>query len=137
MKTITEAIQETLTIARRQRDNSTGRTHQSVRDFNDGRISAYEHCLEVIAEIQTERPSELICKTCKAANPEHWICQCGTKKAKCACKSHDSRQCFLLRHPECRRNTDTEGLYDEMIDEECDCSCHEPTDHDSLDEYVR
>ena len=58
----------------------------------------------------------------------------------CACKSVDARQCFLLRHPECRRNTDTEGLYDETMDEECECGCHEMTEQeywDSLDEYVK
>jgi len=58
----------------------------------------------------------------------------------CACRLLDARQCFLIRHPECRRNTDTEALYDEMIDEECECSCHEPTEqeyYDSMDQHIQ
>lgn len=59
---------------------------------------------------------------------------------KCACKSDDARQCFLLRHPECLRNSDdTDGMYDQSIDEECECGCHEMTEQeywDSLDEYT-
>ena len=52
---------------------------------------------------------------------------------KCCCPSGDARQCFLIRHPECRRNQDLEGsLYDEAIDEVCECSCHDDID---LDEY--
>jgi hypothetical protein len=54
MKTVEETIEAILLVARRQRDNAGDRTNQSVRDFNDGRISAYEHCLEIIAEHRWE-----------------------------------------------------------------------------------
>lgn len=51
---------------------------------------------------------------------------------KCACKHNDARQCFLLRHPECKRRSDDTGtMYDEAIDCECECSCH----HWDEDEY--
>ena len=55
MKTVEETIEDILTIAKRQRDNAGDMTTQSVRDFNDGRISAYEHCLEIIAEHRWEQ----------------------------------------------------------------------------------
>jgi hypothetical protein len=55
MKTVEETIEAILLVARRQRDNAGDRTHQSVRNFNDGRISAYEHCLEIIAENRREQ----------------------------------------------------------------------------------
>jgi hypothetical protein len=55
------------------------------------------------------------------------------EKLKCSCPSEDARQCFLAHHPECRRvSDDVESLYDEAIDEVCECSCHYD-DEDALD----
>jgi len=55
-------------------------------------------------------------------------------ESRCACKSNDPRQCFLIRHPECRRNCDCDsGLYDDAFDEMCECECHEPDEQDYYD----
>lgn len=51
----------------------------------------------------------------------------------CACKSSDARQCFMIRHPECRRTSDCDLRYDSAIDEICECSCHEPDEDDYYD----
>ena len=55
MKTVEETIEAIVTIAKRQRDNAGDMTTQSVRDYHDGRIYAYEHCLEIIAEHRWEQ----------------------------------------------------------------------------------
>jgi hypothetical protein len=55
MKTVEETIEAILTIAKRQRDNAGDMTTQSVRDYHDGRIYAYEHCLEIIAKHRWEQ----------------------------------------------------------------------------------
>lgn len=54
----------------------------------------------------------------------------------CACKSSDARQCFMIRHPECRRTSDCDLRYDSAIDEICECSCHEPDEDDYYDSLV-
>ena len=46
---------------------------------------------------------------------------------KCCCVRADARECFLHRHPECQRRTDSPGredLYEAAIDEVCECHCH-------------
>ena len=57
---------------------------------------------------------------------------------KCCCRHPDARQCFLLRHPECRRASDTPdhrySLYDEAMDCECECYCHIEADGNELDD---
>ena len=53
---------------------------------------------------------------------------------RCCCRHLDARDCFLARHPECRRTSDTGDrfdLYDSTIDEVCDCDCHHE-DHDDF-----
>jgi len=55
VKTVEENIEAILIVARRQRDNAGDMTTQSVRDYHDGRIYAYEHCLEIIAENRQEQ----------------------------------------------------------------------------------
>ena len=58
---------------------------------------------------------------------------------KCCCRHRDARDCFLARHPECRRTTDVGGpfdLYESAIDEVCDCSCHHDDDLDSVQAEV-
>lgn len=47
-----EEIQKALRIAYKQRDNANRETHASHKDFNEGRVSAYEHCLELLAEYE-------------------------------------------------------------------------------------
>ncbi len=54
----------------------------------------------------------------------------------CACKSSDARQCFMIRHPECRRTSDCDLRYDSAVDEICECSCHEPDEDDYYDSLV-
>lgn len=51
----------------------------------------------------------------------------------CACVHDDARQCFLTRHPECRRYSDDthpSNQYEQAIDETCDCFCHQPDEDD-------
>lgn len=50
-----------------------------------------------------------------------------TSDNRCCCVHPDARQCFLARHPECRRFTDDvipETNYERTLDDECDCCCH-------------
>lgn len=47
-----EQIRKALLIACNQRDNGNRKTHASHVDFNEGRISAYEHCLELFTEYE-------------------------------------------------------------------------------------
>lgn len=57
---------------------------------------------------------------------------------RCCCKHPDARQCFLSRHPECRRYTDDvfpETDYERTFDDACECYCHRDDDEYGDDEF--
>ena len=50
-----------------------------------------------------------------------------SEEKKCVCAHDDSRDCFLMRHPECHRGSDScdpDTGYEAAIFEVCDCYCH-------------
>lgn len=120
-------------VAAQERSQNTNVSSVKARAVGLGNAAIICEWREIMSETNNDSTSQMegVVSRVGTGNDDPHIAALAGSSKTCCCCAGDPRQCFLIRHPECRRVTDClGGLYDAAIDEVCECGGHFEVDED-------